>query len=94
MNKKLPNIFKTPDKVTTNNKKAYYSFVNNKEKPIDEVTNQKVDTDNFYIYFNKRVDIELVDGNIINTKILSKIDNRILIENGSYLDVSKIKNIK
>ncbi len=98
MNKKLPEIFKNNDKIESNNKKSYYSYAENERivSPTNDnySAEKKNDLNNFFQYFNKRVDIELDDGNITNTKILSKIDNRILLENGSYLDISKIKNIK
>lgn len=94
MNKKLPNINKINNKITVNNKKTYYSFNNERqEKNINEVIDFLTE-ENFFKYFNRNVEITLSNDSIIKTKILSKIDNKILLEDGTYLDLGKIKNIK
>ncbi len=94
MNKKLPNINKINNKITANNKKTYYSFNNERqEKNINEVIDFLTE-ENFFKYFNRNVEITLSNDSIIKTKILSKIDNKILLEDGTYLDLGKIKNIK
>ena len=94
MNKKLPNINKINNKITANNKKTYYSFNNERqEKNINEVIDFLTE-ENFFKYFNRNIVITLSNDSIIKTKILSKIDNKILLEDGTYLDLGKIKNIK
>ncbi len=94
MNKKLPNINKINNKITANNKKTYYSFNNERqEKNINEVIDFLTE-ENFFKYFNRNIEITLSNDSIIKTKILSKIDNKILLEDGTYLDLGKIKNIK
>lgn len=92
MSKRLPKIYQGENKITSNNKKTYYSFSNDSKQ--EESNNKQFDTDNFFKYFNKKVEIELMDNTVINSKILSKIDNRLLLENGNYLELNKIKNIK
>lgn len=95
MNKKLPNIYKGENNINSNNKKSYYSFSNNIKKEEKEKEYIKpFNADNFFNYFNKIVIIELMSGEIINTKILSKLGDRVLLENGNYLELDKIKNIK
>ena len=94
MNKKLPNINKINNKITANKKKTYYSFNNERqEKNINEVIDFLTE-ENFFKYFNRNIEITLSNDSIIKTKILSKIDNKILLEDGTYLDLGKIKNIK
>lgn len=94
MNKRLPDINKINNKITTNNKKTYYSFYNESHEKNINNTSDILTEENFFKYFNRNVEIILFDASIIKTKILSKIDNKLLLEDGSYLEVGKIKNIK
>lgn len=97
MSKKLPDIYKSKDNITSNNKKSYYSFSNSTNKneiEVEKMNKEPFDTDNFFQYFNRFVEIDLIDNTTIKTKILSKLDNRILIENGTYIELEKVKKIK
>lgn len=90
MNKKLPKIYQSENNNVSNNKCSYYSYRENKNITYTE----KKSFDNvFFNYFNKFVNITLVDGTSINTKILSKLNNRILLSDGTYLEINKIKEI-
>jgi len=95
MNRKLPNIYKNDEKIKSSNKRTYYSFRDSKEIIENEKSTEEVNfNNNFFQYFNKDVEIELTDGTIINARILSKSQNRIMLNDGSHIDVSKIRNIK
>ena len=95
MNKKLPDINKIKNKIITNNKKMYYSsYDERQENKNNDVVEDILKEKNFFKYFNRSVEITLLDGSVVKTKILSKINNKILLEDGSYLEVDKIKNIK
>ena len=48
---------------------------------------------NFFSLFNKNVTIILKNNEIINTKILSKYDSKILIKDGRFIDIKDIKDI-
>ncbi len=98
MNKKLPELFHGKN-IISNNKKTYYSL-NDKE-----ITNYKKDEKNssvevenkfknFSLFFNKNVLIKLKDGKEIRGKILSKIDKKILVTGGIYLDINDIDWVK
>ena len=95
MNKKLPKIYHNNEVKLSTNKKAYYSYRDNIEEGTDfEYTEVSRNLDNnFFNYFDKIVNIILIDGTSMKTKILSKLNNRILLVDGTYLDVDKIKEI-
>ena len=95
MSKKLPDIYKSKDNITSNNKKSYYSFSNSTNKneiEVEKMNKEPLDTDNFFQYFNRSVEIDLIDNTTIKTKILSKLDNRILIENGTYIELESVND--
>lgn len=91
MNKKLPELFHGKN-ITSNNKKTYYSL--NCEK--EEITTKKEtkDISNFEPFFNKNVLIKLKDGKEIKGRILSKIEKRILVSGGIYLNIDDIDWVK
>lgn len=96
MNRKLPNIYKSDKRIKSNNKDAYYSFKDSNENTsiTEKSTEINKFDDNFFQYFNKDVEIELTDGKYVNARILSKSGNRIMLNDGSYVDIGKIRNIK
>lgn len=96
MNRKLPNIYKNDERIKSSNKDAYYSFKNSNDNVLQNEKNTESSNfdDNFFQYFNKDVEIEFKDGKYVNARILSKSGNRIMLNDGSYVDISKINNIK
>ena len=91
MNKKLPKIYQCTEKIKTNNNESFYSYKENNVKIEKKQDNIKID--NFFKYFNNYVEIVTFDNKIINTKILSKRGERLLLENGTYIEIKNIKSI-
>lgn len=90
-----PNIYKPPfNKKITNNRKTYYSFIEDKmdykneirsnEAPLDTLS--RLSNSGSYI-FNKRVDI-ITNDKTYHTKIAGKMGNRVITVDGDniYLD--------
>lgn len=94
MNKKLPKIYHSDETLTSNNRDSYYSFSKeNSDKIKKIVETPKKELNNFFSYFNKEVTIITIDDKILNTRILSKRNDLILLEDGTYLNLNKIKSI-
>lgn len=96
MNRKLPNIYKSDKRIKSSNRDAYYSFKDSNENILidKKSTESSYFDDNFFQYFNKDVEISLKDGKYINARILSKSGNRVMLNDGSYIDVGNINSIK
>lgn len=95
MNRKLPKIYHNDETKLSTNKEAYYSYRDNNDAEVNNgyaEESRSIDN-NFFNYFDKIVNIKLIDGTSMKTKILSKLNNRILLVDGTYLDVDKIKEI-
>ncbi|MBO5376686.1 MAG: hypothetical protein J6A52_07560 [Bacilli bacterium] len=90
MNKKLPKIYHCDDSNLSTNKCSYYSYQDSRNILS---TSEKIVDDNFFNYFDRDVNIVLVDGTTINNRILSKLNNKVLLANGTYLNVDEIKEI-
>lgn len=95
-----PNIYKPLfDKKIANNKKAYYSFLEDKIGKADEgfVGEAPVDTINrltnsgSYI-FNRKVDI-ITNDKTYHTKIAGKVGDRIVTIDGDNIFLDDIKQI-
>lgn len=93
MNKKLPNLYRCNKQIMTNNKKTYYSLNNKQEKNNNENKSNSETTINYFYYFNKKVKIITNENETIETKILSKNNNKLLLEDGTYIKVEQIKSI-
>lgn len=91
---KLPKLYHGDD-ITTNNKKTYYSIKDEPKivKESTKIVKDDIKIKSFTPYFNKNITIYLKDGNVINGRILSKIDKRILVTGGIYLNVDDIESI-
>ena len=93
MEKKIPKLYHGNDIKKPINKKSYYSEKKTKEeKEIKEEINNI--PNNFFKYLNKTVTIITKDNKTLNTKIISKFQNRILLEDNNYLTLEEIKSIK
>ena len=99
MNKKLPNVYHNNENITTNNKDIFISYQEVKKiikdkEPKKIIKNEEVNKNiNFFKYFNKQVKVTLSNNEVIYTKILSKKDNKVLLSNGTYLNIEEIKSI-
>lgn len=85
---KLPSIFHNSGKYITNNKRV----VNNKENKVN--SNVSLDKKSLINYFNKKIIIELKTGKTVSGVLLSKRNNKILLDNNEYIDIDDILSIK
>ncbi len=96
MNKK-PKIYKPDMSFTDNNRKAYYSYLDNQDKDyasdgmsIDSFLN-KVSNDGNYV-FNRRV-IIITNNREYDTKIVGKFGNKIITIDNDSIDVNSILKV-
>lgn len=94
MTKKLPKVYKAGEEIKSVNKSWYSSYVKREEDSSTNILENSVNDYNFFSLFNKNVTIILKNSEIINTKILSKYDSKILIKDGRFIDIKDIKDIK
>ena len=93
---KLPNIFHNNDKFFTNNKNSFTTFEKikeNKNKELKEDNNFLIDDDSLINYFNQKVVITLKDGSVYSGVLLSKRDNKILLDSNDYISINDIIKI-
>lgn len=83
---KLPKIYHN-DSVISNNRKTFFNS-------HEEIVGERVEDNNFFNYFNKNVEIILIDGSICHCKILSKRNNQLLLSDGTHIKIENIKSIK
>lgn len=89
---KLPKIFHNNDRYITNNKKSFNSF--EKVDSIEMVnSNSYIDLENLYEYFNKNVVITLKNGNVYSGVLISKRDNKLLLDSSEYIKIDEILKI-
>ena len=89
---KLPSIFHTNDKFYTNNKSSFNTFDKIKEE-VKKENDTSIDKDDLINYFNKRVVITLKDGSVYSGVLISKRDNKILLDSNAYILIDDISNI-
>ena len=93
MTKKLPKVYKASDNIKAVNESWYSSYIKREDDSSQNVLENSVNDFNFFSFFNKNVTIILKNNEIINTKILSKYDSKILIKDGRFIDIKDIKDI-
>ena len=87
----LPKIFHTNGNFITNNKNSFNSF----DKKNEVVKSDSLLKDNDLIkYFNKEISITLKNGDILNGILISKRNDKILLDTGVYILINEILNIK
>ena len=88
---KLPSIFHNNDKLSSNNKNSFSSF-NKSKKEIDNTIT--IDIDNLINYFNKRIVVGLKSGNEIEGVLISKRNDKILLDTKDSINIKDILYIK
>ena len=93
---KLPNIFHNNDKFLTNNKNSFTTFEKQKESKNEELKKDDtflIDSDSLINYFNQKIVITLKDGSVYSGVLLSKRDNKILLDSNVYISINDIIKI-
>ena len=89
---KLPNIFHSDCIIFSINKKSFNSFYKYRFK--EEKSTIKFDKDILINYFNKFVVIELNNGNKSSGILISKRNDKILLNTGESININDIVSIK
>ena len=88
---KLPSIFHSNSKVMSNNKNSFNSF--DREEEVND-RDTSFDKDLLINYFNKSVVVELRNGNKSSGILVSKRNDKILLNTGEYIDIKDIVSVK
>lgn len=89
---KLPSIFHNNNNLTSNNKNSFNTFTKSKKEVKDNSIS--IDKDNLINYFNKRVVVGLKSGNEIEGVLISKRNDKILLDTKDYINIKDILYIK
>lgn len=90
---KLPNIFHNNTKFYTNNKNSFNTFEKVKEIKKKDNIDTDVDLDNLFTYINKKVIITLKDGSTYSGIMISKRNNKILLDSNDSILIDDILKI-
>ena len=95
---RLPSIFHNNDKFLNNNKNSFNTFgILKDSNKIDKKDKKEdiniVDIENIYSLFNKKVVITLKNGSVYSGVLISKRDNKILLDSSDYILISDILSI-
>ena len=89
---KLPSIFHNNDRLSSNNKNSFMTFNNSKKEIIDNKIT--INEDNLINYFNKRVVVGLKNGSELEGVLISKRNDKILLNTKDYIEIKDILYLK
>lgn len=92
---KLPKIFHGNDKIFSNNKNSYntYSNLRNDIEKDEDKDKESFNKDQLINYFNKRINVVLKNGSVMNGVLISKRGNTILLNSGQYINLDDVKEV-
>ena len=93
---KLPKIFHNDNKFYTNNKNSFNTFEKRVENNIEEQKKKynSIDIDGIVTYFNKKIVITLKDGKVYSGVLISKRNNKLLLDTNDYILIDDIISIE
>lgn len=90
---KLPNIFHSDSKYFSNNRNSFNSFDKYRFKK-EEKSVVDFDKDTLINYFNKYIVVEMKNGNKSSGVLVSKRNDKILLNTGESININDIISIK